>query len=276
MNPPQTLGCVVITGSSKGIGFALADAFLQLGYPVVISGRHLEALNIARQKLNQKFSTQQLHAVCCDVTSQDAALQLWHEAIQHFEHVTIWINNAGSCTASLDFIDIPPKDITQVIHTNVIGSMLGAQVALKNMLQQGHGQIFNMEGWGSHGEWSHGMTVYSTSKAAIHYFSKALYKEARGSKIQVGTLSPGMVTTELLISSWTQGNPKHWNQMKRLFKFIIDPPETVASYLAQQMIQNQKMHSRIAWMTPWRLLMRFFRPYYWRRNPLKDTDLDHF
>ncbi|MBH2031197.1 MAG: hypothetical protein I8H74_12115 [Moraxellaceae bacterium] len=57
--------------------------------------------------------------------------------------------------------------------------------------------------------------------------------------------------------------------------FIIDPPEKVCAYLAQGIINNKKTNVRIVWMTPWRLLIRFFQPYYWRRNPIKDTALEH-
>jgi short-subunit dehydrogenase len=269
-------GCVVITGSSKGIGFALAEAFLKQGKAVVLSARNPAQLKAAQQKLIEKYSSERVHAVCGDITQTAQVLILWQQAVQYFHEVDIWVNNAGGCTASLDFSQIAPHEIQNVIQTNVVGSMLCAQVAVQGMLRQGHGQIFNMEGWGSRGEWSHGMTVYSTSKAAIRYFTHALYKETRGTPILVGTLSPGMVATELLVSSWKQGNPKYWRKMKRLFYFIIDPPHKVAAFLAQRMCQNQKTNVRIAWMTPWRLLIRFVQPYYWRRNPVQGTDLDHF
>jgi len=153
--------------------------------------------------------------------------------------------------------------------------MLGSQVALKGMLKQGYGQIFNMEGWGSNGEWSAGMTPYATTKRAVSYFSKALYKETKSTPILTGTLSPGMVATDLLVSSWTNGNIQNWKKMKRLFFFVIDPPEIVCAYLAKQMIQNKKANRRIAWITPWKLFLRFLQPYYWRRNPVKGTALEH-
>ena len=119
------------------------------------------------------------------------------------------------------------------------------------------------------------MTVYATTKRAVGYFSQALFKETKQTNIQVGTLSPGMVATDLLVSSWQNGNVQHWNKMKRLFLFIIDPPEVVCRYLAQRILENKHRHTRIVWMTPLRLLLRFLQPYYWRRNPIKDTALAH-
>ena len=268
-------GCIVITGSSKGIGLGLAQAFLEQQQAVVISGRNSTDLQRTLQQLRHRFPAALIHAVTCDVTQIHEVQTLWDEAIQQFGAVQIWINNAGSCTATLDFKDLAAADIQTVVQTNILGSMFGSQVALNGMLAQGYGQIFNMEGWGTRGEWSAGMTVYATTKRAVGYFSQALFKETKQTNIQVGTLSPGMVATDLLVSSWQNGHVQHWNKMKRLFFFIIDPPEVVYRYLAQRILENKRRHSRIVWMTPLRLLLRFLRPYYWRRNPIKDTALAH-
>ncbi|MBL8284073.1 MAG: SDR family oxidoreductase [Acinetobacter johnsonii] len=268
-------GCIVITGSSKGIGLGLAQAFLEQQQAVVISGRNSTDLQRTLQQLQHRFPAALIHAVTCDVTQIHEVQMLWDEAIQHFGAVQIWINNAGSCTATLDFKDLAAADIQTVVQTNILGSMFGSQVALNGMLAQGYGQILNMEGWGTRGEWSAGMTVYATTKRAVGYFSQALFKETKQTNIQVGTLSPGMVATDLLVSSWQNGNIQHWNKMKRLFLFIIDPPEVVCRYLAQRILENKRRHTRIVWMTPLRLLLRFLRPYYWRRNPIKGTALAH-
>ena len=272
MNKTKT---ILITGSSKGIGFNLADAFLKEGHTVVISGRNQDSLNSAFHTLSSRYSATQLHAINCDVSQHEEVQNLWNAAVERFGKVDVWINNAGTCTAALDFIDIPAIEIQNTIQTNVIGSLICSQIALQGMQKQGFGQIFNMEGWGSKGEWSAGMTVYATSKRAIDYFSHALYKETRNTNIRIGTLSPGMVATDLLITSWENGKVKNWQKMKRLFLFIIDPPEVVCHFLAKRILENNKSNVRIVWMTPLRLLSRFFTPYYWKRNPIQGTSLDH-
>ncbi|MCG8284463.1 SDR family oxidoreductase [Acinetobacter seifertii] len=271
----REVGCVVITGGTKGIGLALAHAFLELGCSVVIAGRNLESLNHALSYLKTHFNKEKFTGLCCDVTQISDLQNLWDVAIQHFAQVNVWINNAGSCHPTKDFVDLQSNELNAAISTNILGTMLGSQVALKGMLKQGHGQIFNMEGWGSNGEWSAGMTAYATTKRAVSYFSKALYKETKSTSILTGTLSPGMVATDLLVSSWTNGNVQNWKKMKRLFFFVIDPPEVVCAYLAKQILQNKKTNRRIAWMTPWKLFLRFLQPSYWRRNPVKGTALEH-
>lgn len=267
--------CVVITGSTKGIGLALAEAFLKLECSVVIAGRNLEHLNHALTHLETQFNKEKFMGLCCDVTQISGVQTLWNGAIEHFGHVNVWINNAGSCHPTKNFVDLQPNELNAAVSTNILGTMLGSQVALKGMLKQGYGQIFNMEGWGSNGEWSAGMTPYATTKRAVSYFSKALYKETKSTPILTGTLSPGMVATDLLVSSWTNGNIQNRKKMKRLFFFVIDSPEVVCAYLAKQMIQNKKANRRIAWITPWKLFLRFLQPYYWRRNPVKGTALEH-
>lgn len=266
--------CVVITGSSQGIGLGLAKAFLTLGWSVVISARHQEKLAESLRQLCEQFEQNKVFAVCCDVTQPEEIQQLWDLSIQHFKQIDVWINNAGSCHATKAFKYIEYNELRNVIQINILGTILASQVALKGMLKQGYGQIFNMEGWGSRGEWSAGMTAYSTSKRAVAYFSKALYKETKNENILIGTLSPGMVATDLLISSWQNGNHQNWHKMKRLFFFVIDPPDIVCTYLAKRINNNQKTNVRIVWMTPLRLILRFFQPYYWRRNPIKGTVLD--
>ncbi|MEA1228564.1 SDR family oxidoreductase [Acinetobacter sp. IRS14] len=273
--PKSEVYCVVITGSTKGIGLALAEAFLKLECSVVIAGRNLEHLNHALTHLETQFNKEKFMGLCCDVTQISDVQTLWNSAIERFGHVNVWVNNAGSCHPTKDFIDLQPDELNAAVSTNILGTMLGSQVALKGMLKQGYGQIFNMEGWGSNGEWSAGMTPYATTKRAVSYFSKALYKETKSTAILTGTLSPGMVATDLLVSSWTNGNVQNWKKMKRLFFFVIDSPEVVCAYLAKQIMQNKKANRRIAWITPWKLFLRFLQPYYWRRNPVKGTALEH-
>lgn len=266
--------CVVITGSTRGIGLGLANAFLARGCNVVISGRNPEQLQQAMTRLGATFDATTLHGLCCDVSQRESLQALWAAAVARFGKVDVWINNAGNCHAALDLKDLAGEELAAVVQTNVLGTIFGAQVALQGMLEQGFGQIFNMEGWGSQGEWSAGMTVYAASKRAVSHFSKGLHKETRGGPVKVGTLSPGMVATDLLVSSWTDGNADNWRKMKRLFLFVIDPPEIVCAYLARRVAANQRSNVRIVWMTPLRLISRFFQPYYWRRNPVAGTALE--
>ena len=110
----------------------LAQAFLEQQQAVVISGRNSTNLQRTLQQLRHRFffPAALIHAVTCDVTQIHEVQTLWDEAIQHFGAVQIWINNAGSCTATLDFKDLAAADIQTVVQTNIIGSMFGSTSGL--------------------------------------------------------------------------------------------------------------------------------------------------
>ncbi len=268
------MGAIVVTGSTRGIGFGLADAFLARGCSVVIVGRTAKAVDEAVAALGAKHARARVVGCPCDVTRAEDLERVWEVASRAFGDVDVWINNAGTCNAAKAFVDLPAEEVSSVVDTNMRGTMLGSQVALRGMLRQRRGKLFNMEGWGSRGEWSRGLTVYSTTKRALRYFTDALVKEARGEPIQVGTLSPGMVATDLLVSSWEHGVPENWLRMRWLFHFVIDPPEPVCGWLAAKVLQSRRTGAHHTWMTPWRLAVRFFMPSYWRRKPLAGTALE--
>jgi NAD(P)-dependent dehydrogenase (short-subunit alcohol dehydrogenase family) len=267
-------GAVVITGSTRGIGYSLADAFLARGCRVAVTGRGAEAVDGAVARLAARHEGARVWGTPCDVTRADQLQGLWDGAAQAFGGVDVWINNAGTCNVARAVAELEAEDIAAVIDTNVRGTMLASRVALRGMLAQRRGKLFNMEGWGSRGEWSAGLTPYCTSKLALRYFSDALAREARGEPVQIGTLSPGMVATDLLVSSWADGAPENWRRMSWLFHFVIDPPEPICAWLAEKVLGNRRTGAHYKWMTPWRLLIRFFQPSYWRRRPVAGTALE--
>jgi NAD(P)-dependent dehydrogenase (short-subunit alcohol dehydrogenase family) len=265
---------VVVTGSTRGIGFGLCEAFLARGCQVVVSGRSPKAVEGAVKKLAAKSTRARVIGQPCDVTDAAELEALWAAARREFGAVDVWINNAGTCNAVRSFVELPVAEIVSVVDANLRGSMLGSHVAMTRMLAQGHGSIFNMEGWGSRGEWNPGMTPYCTTKRAVRYFSDALAREARGTPVRVGTLSPGMVITDLLVSSYENGAAENWARSRWLFNFVIDSPEQVCGWLATKVLAEPRNGAHITWMTWLRLLVRFFQPHYYTRNAFSGTALD--
>ena len=98
MSNVSLLDCVVITGSSKGIGLGLAKAFLSLGWAVVISARNEEQIQQTIQQLTEQFESKNILGLCCDVTQKDQLQQLWNTAIQHFGRINVWINKLTKTT----------------------------------------------------------------------------------------------------------------------------------------------------------------------------------
>lgn len=196
---------------------------------------------------------------------------LWEAARERFSRVDVWVNNAGTSNAQRAFVELPPSDITSVVGTNLVGVMNGSRVALAGMLEQSaaggrRGAIYNMEGFGADGARQRGMALYGSTKTALRYFTRSLVDETRDSGVVIGTASPGVVVTDLLVSVYEQGDPALWRSQRRLFNFIADPVDVVAPWLARRLIENDRPGAHLAWMTVLKGALRFLQPKYWRRD----------
>jgi NAD(P)-dependent dehydrogenase (short-subunit alcohol dehydrogenase family) len=247
---------IVITGSTRGIGLGLARAFLARGHFVSVSGRHRVSVNEVTRQLQEEFGGEKVAGFVVDVTRPRSLDQLWLKA-SLWNPVDIWINNAGVGQPDELFHHIHPEVIDGVIQTNLMGVMNGTRVAYLHMKQQGHGAIYNMEGFGSGGRVKPGMTLYGTTQRAVRYFTRSVAGEMAESGVLTGTLNPGMAGTGLLSGSAGKLPENHRGSI-RMFPVLTDQVDTIALYLAGKVLKNQKSNVRIAWLTPWRIVLRFF------------------
>jgi NAD(P)-dependent dehydrogenase (short-subunit alcohol dehydrogenase family) len=259
---------IVITGSTRGIGYGLADSLLALGASVVVSGRTKAASDAAAAKLAVrhgagKDGADTVWGQPCDVADLAQDQALWDAAVAHMGGVDVWICNAGISTPQRPFWEHPASDVDAVVRTNLVGAMYGAQVALRGMVAQGSGQIYLMEGFGSSGEMAPGMGLYGSTKAALRYLAAALKADAASTPVLVGTISPGMVITDMVLDQYA-GQPERWERARRIWNILGDRVEDVTPYLAQRIIANRRNGARIAWLGPariaWRFLMARIRP----------------
>lgn len=257
---------IVITGSTRGIGFGLADSFLALECNVCVSGRTNENVIKAVERLTQHHHRQQVFGVACDISEYMQVQELWNAAKAHFGAIDIWVNNAGIANSLTSFWDLPQELTQTVIETNILGTMYASQVAVRGMLQQGHGALYNMEGYGSTGgRMVKGLALYGTTKAALHYLNHALAEETRSTPVLVGALAPGMVVTDMITSQY-EGRQAEFEKVKPIFNILCDRVETVTPWLARRMLANQKNGVRISWSNPWRLMGRFMTAPFKKRD----------
>ena len=113
--------------------------------------------------------------------------------------------------------------------------------------------------------WLSGLSIYGSTKASVRYFSHSLIKEAAKTSVNVGTLSPGMVMTDLIRNQYTD-QPEQWQQAKRIFNILADKPETIAEWMVPQIISNQKNGAHIAWLSQWKVIWRFISSLWKKRN----------
>jgi len=256
---------VVITGSTRGIGYGLADAFLALGCAVTISGRTLAGVEEAVAELSAKHQAERILGHPCDVTDFGQVQALWDAAKTRFGRIDIWINNAGLGNPQMNFWELPAEQIRAVVSTNLIGAMYGSKVALHGMLDQGFGSLYNVEGLGSGGRRVEGLALYGSTKSGLRYLDESLAQETRGTPVLAGALRPGMVVTDFLTQQY-QDRPQDWERAKRIFNILADRVETVAPWFAQKVLANQKKGVCISWQPAHKVFFRFLTAPFRKRD----------
>jgi NAD(P)-dependent dehydrogenase (short-subunit alcohol dehydrogenase family) len=246
---------IVITGSTRGIGLGLAAEFLKRGCQVTINGRSQTSVDFALELLKKEFESTNITGNPGDVSDLQTHRDLWNTAAEAFGRVDIWINNAGIAHSMMMIWELPEEIVQQLIDINLKGLIFGSQTAVQRMLEQGAGHIYNMEGFGSTGRKQAGLSLYGTSKAAVHYFSNALTAETNGTPVKVSTLSPGMVITDMILEQY-EHDPQRLEDAKKIFNILADKVETVTPWLADQVLRNDKSGAEIRWLTTTKLMTR--------------------
>jgi NAD(P)-dependent dehydrogenase (short-subunit alcohol dehydrogenase family) len=182
---------VIVTGGSKGIGLAVARAFVARGGQVVISARNEAELRAAAQSLGV---TDRVHTVRADVREPADAERLIAEAVRRFGGVDVLVNNAGVGRFA-DVADMTIDAWRQVIDTNLSGVFYCTRAALPEMKHRGGGFIVNISSLAGKNAFTGG-AAYCASKAGLDQFSEALMQEVRHDNIRVSYVMPGSVATE--------------------------------------------------------------------------------
>ena len=130
-----------------------------------------------------------------------------------------------------------------------------------------------MEGAGSDGRVMAGLGVYQSSKAAVRSLNKSLTAETKDLPLIVGSLSPGMVLTDMLLDPY-ENDPDGQERMKRIFNILADKVETVAPWLVDQILKNKKTGVRIEWLTKSKIIWRFATSSFSKRDLFDDQVSD--
>ncbi|MGJ6968307.1 SDR family NAD(P)-dependent oxidoreductase [Streptosporangium sp. G11] len=180
----------VVTGASKGIGLAIAQALVEEGVHVVTGSRR----NTPELKeLGQRGSAQ---AIEVDLATPEGPAHLVAAALAH-GRLDILVNNVGAVAPRLTgFLDVTDEQWLHSLTLNLMAAIRTTRAALPAMLAAGHGNIVTISSVNAFLP-DPGVIDYSAAKAALTNFSKALSKEVGAQGIRVNTISPGPVTTDL-------------------------------------------------------------------------------
>jgi NAD(P)-dependent dehydrogenase (short-subunit alcohol dehydrogenase family) len=255
----------VITGGTRGIGAGLVKNFLKIGWNVSYTGTSDSSVERSLSLLSANYRNDSFRALKCEVVAEKDLMNLWNSTIEAFGRVDIWVNNAGTASEQIPFHKIPVEVFMKIIDTNLKGLMLATHIAYNQMTGQGFGAIYNMEGLGSDGRTISGLIPYGTSKRAVRYFTEGFAKEVKDGPVIVGSISPGMVLTDLLLEPLRK-NPPNKKQMIRIYNLLANDVDTVTPFLVNKMTENKKNGAKIAWLTSGKVMMKFLMAPFSKRD----------
>ncbi|HLT59346.1 MAG: 3-oxoacyl-ACP reductase FabG [Limnochordales bacterium] len=185
----------IVTGAARGIGRAIALALAQEGAAVVVNYRvHAEAAEQVVQAIRAMGSD--AVAVQADVTCPHAARSLVQAALDRWGRVDILVNNAGVALYRL-LLDTSVDEWDAIMAVHLRGAFNCSQAVLPHMLRAGRGRIINISSvWGQVGAANE--VAYSTAKAGLIGFTRALAKEVGRAGITVNAVAPGAIETDML------------------------------------------------------------------------------
>ena len=182
----------VVTGSTKGIGRAVAEGLLEAGARVAISARNADEVAAAAKELERGYPGR-VFARPCDVRREDQVAALFTETERAFGGLDILVNNAGiGLFRNLEEMSL--EEWNSVIETNLTGVFLCSRAAIPRMRRKGGGYIFNISSLAGKNAFP-SATAYNASKFGLNGMSEALMQEVRYDGIKVSYLMPGSVAT---------------------------------------------------------------------------------
>ena len=264
--PPEGFG-VVITGATKGVGYALAREFLMRGDRVCICGRSATRVDAAVAALRAEFPGACVAGTRCDVTDPRDVDAFGDYAAATVGVIHHWLNNAGMVSSRQPLFDIDPSEVVRVCNTNLTGAILCCQKAVKLMRRQGasgtggsgegsgssstnrsssqryHVYNFGFSRWGA--SFSKSTCTHKATKRGLSQLTSALSEELTEAGVEcvgVHQLSPGMVLTDLLLEG---ASPV----ARRFFNVLAEEPEVVAADLCPKIRAVSGTNSSIEFLT---------------------------
>ena len=197
---------VIITGGSRGIGYATAEKFLSEGAVVIITASSPESAAKALTKLQTAYPDRKVDAISPDLSSLEAVRQAFNAIVEKYGRIDILINNAG-ISESTPFEQYTEELFDKVNDLNVKGVFNATKVASEHMIPQGSGVILSTSSMVSLTGQPSGF-AYPASKFAVNGLTISLARELGPKGIRVNAVAPGITETDM---------------MKAVPKEIIDP-----------------------------------------------------
>ncbi len=236
---------MVITGSSRGLGRALAEHFLLSGDIVIISGRNHESLAAVVEELRPllRYGGKILYHAT-DVASGEQVDALVAFACSQVGGVDCFIANAAvTQEVKAPLWETPEVVFKGIVGTNFLGILHSLRASIRAMRRQRTGgAVFMLDGAGSAGYGTPHSATYGATKAMLRQLMRSMTAECAGSGVGVHVVSPGMVQTELLLG---KNRDEAKNPIPWALKVLADPADDVARWLVPR-IRRIAMRGMVA------------------------------
>ncbi|GAC1385628.1 MAG: SDR family oxidoreductase [Herpetosiphon sp.] len=216
----------IVTGGSRGIGEAIARAFVAAGAAVVIASRKQENVQPVADQLNATGG--RVLAVACHTGDRSQVRMLVQRTIETFGKVDIAVNNAGTNPHYGPLLEASEEQLDKTLQVNLKGYFFLCQEAAPGMVAQGGGKIINIASVaGLHP--AANMGVYSMTKAAVLMMTRSLAQELAAHNVQVNAIAPGVIKTKFATALWS--NEKISTRIQRQVGRIGEPDDVVGAAL---------------------------------------------
>lgn len=234
----------IVTGSSRGIGKAIAVELARAGATVVIAARTVEAGKsalpgtiFATLEEIKSFGGNAI-ALKCDVRHEDDINEMVRQATLQLGHIDIMVNNAGITTQET-FKDLPVEKWDLIMAVNLRGTFLCTKAVLSQMIERKSGHIINMSSILA--QQVKLSIPYGASKAAIERFTLGLAKEMRKYNIAVNALCPDFTYTEAVKSFLPDVNTDGWQRPELWGKYTVLIAQKDADSLTGRILDEQAL-----------------------------------
>ena len=225
----QTSKTILITGGTRGIGFAIGEALLRAGHMIAFTGTTDDGILKAEVALSKTESPHGLKpgavGIVCDVRDPAAVARAVQTVVSRFGRLDVLVNSAGVGVGA-PVSDLPHEEWDRIIGTNLTGVFTCCKAAIPHLRAAGGGWIVNISSLSSTGPFAGG-AAYCASKAGINAFSDALMQELRPDNIRVTTILPGSVATGF--SGRASGQGSDWKlspeDVAQVVVDLLDFPE---------------------------------------------------
>lgn len=224
----QTTRTALVTGGGSGLGYAIAQKFVAMGYRTIIAGRDQEKLNKAKAKLGELCT-----AIAIDLSKLPAIPGWVEKLVKEFGRIDILVNNAG-INQKKDFAEVTDEEFQLILNTNLNAVFALSREVVKDMLRHRSGCIINISSMAA----QYGLPkviAYSASKSAIDGLTRAMAVELSPMGIRVNAIAPGFIYSDMTAKALDSDPERKAKVFGRTPMGVMGQPEDIgeaAGFLA--------------------------------------------